>query len=866
MRNNKIECLSRKANELIEQGEFTAAAVVYDELCSLDAASAHAWLAKSAVNERLGHTDRAIEDIEQALGLEPGLGAAHYNLGRLYHQLGRTDIAIDHLENAVRLDERSYDGWMLLADIYGQLSRYQRQEDCCRKALYIQPDSIDASLRLAEILEQNGRVQESIGYLERAIESDSTRPSTCLQLARACAGTGKPDLAVKYFREYLRLSPEDSSAWSELGKLLKERGDPGGALDCFGKALAAQPDNASAAYQAALVCHERGDRKTAADLYHRVLQEDPDNSTALFNLSLALQGDGMLEEAGAYLRRALEIRPDYVRAYGNLGYIQRVLGDQASAISTYRKALAFEPHSGILLLNLGYAYKDNADFESAIECFNKVLEQDPGHAEAMLAAADAYQLSGSYDSAIAHYRRAIQLRADHTRVYAGMASCYIADGRQEQAVAVCNEALLSHPDDPDLMIAIASALMTLKGEQQALEVARRVVAMCPQHIEGRALLSSIYDRLGKKQEACNAIMELIDNKPVANVNLALAYSGVAESLGKQYEVIRIMEDLLASKRALAEQARRNLHYALGLQYDSTGRYDEAFRHYSEGSRTKPLRFRRQKHQAGIDKVLSTFNREFMESRPVSTNTSDKPIFIVGMPRSGTSLTEQILSSHPRIYGAGELPHVIQFSREMQSFLKSSYSYPRCITEISTAQLDALAEQYLSYIESLAPGASRIVDKMPGNFMNLGLIEMLFPNARIIHCRRNPIDVCLSCYFQDFSRTHPYSYDLDSLAVYYNNYRRIMQHWRKYIRLPFLELHYEKLVDAQEEESRRLVGFCGLDWNERCLDFHRTGRFVVTSSHDQVRKPIYRKSKERWRNYEKHIQRLIDGLQPSLQEH
>ena len=216
-----------------------------------------------------------------------------------------------------------------------------------------------------------------------------------------------------------------------------------------------------------------------------------------------------------------------------------------------------------------------------------------------------------------------------------------------------------------------------------------------------------------------------------------------------------MENLLTLPVGRATQNRLSLHYALGEQYDSLKQYDDAFRHYSEGSRLKSIRFNQKQHETGINENLAIFNEEFMRNKPRSTHSSDKLVFVVGMPRSGTSLIEQILASHPEIYGAGELPNTIKMASEMQSFMNSLFSYPRCLKGITTEQLDTLADDYLSYVESLAPKAHRIVDKMPGNFMNLGLIEMLFPNARIIHCIRNPIDTCLSGFFQDFSAISPF---------------------------------------------------------------------------------------------------------------
>jgi hypothetical protein len=235
------------------------------------------------------------------------------------------------------------------------------------------------------------------------------------------------------------------------------------------------------------------------------------------------------------------------------------------------------------------------------------------------------------------------------------------------------------------------------------------------------------------------------------------------------------------------------------------------------------------------------------------------VFIVGMVRSGTSLVEQILSSHPDVHGAGELPDIIQITNGLQDFLGASAPYPECLSLLKQEHLDALAQHYLEHLKQISPDARRVVDKMPGNFMHLGLIEMLFPEARVIHCMRDPVDTCLSAYFQDFSRSHPYAYDLSNLGAFYRAYLKVMAHWRKILRLPLFELQYEDLIANQEQVSRALIEFCGLEWDDRCLQFHETQRFVGTASYDQVNRPLYKQSVARWKRYERHLGPLLAAL-------
>ena len=220
---------------------------------------------------------------------------------------------------------------------------------------------------------------------------------------------------------------------------------------------------------------------------------------------------------------------------------------------------------------------------------------------------------------------------------------------------------------------------------------------------------------------------------------------------------------------------------------------------------------------------------------------------------------EILSCHPSVHGGGELLELPGIVSSLPAETGSNKDFPACVSQLTQSVVDRMAEGYLERLTKLAPGALRITDKLPHNFQHVGLIRLLFPNARILHCARNPLDTCLSCYFADFQGQHPYMYDLTSLGLHYHEYRRLMQHWRDALGIPMLEVRYEDLVENQEEISRSMIEYCGLEWDDRCLDFHKSDRRALTASYDQVRQPVYTRSVERWRNYEKYLQPLQDAL-------
>ena len=233
-----------------------------------------------------------------------------------------------------------------------------------------------------------------------------------------------------------------------------------------------------------------------------------------------------------------------------------------------------------------------------------------------------------------------------------------------------------------------------------------------------------------------------------------------------------------------------------------------------------------------------------------------------MPRSGTTLIEQILASHPEVYGAGELGLIISATDSLPSRLGSMLVYPECMASIDQRHLDQIADQYLRQISALSSNAARITDKMPHNFLHLGFIELLFPNARVIHCVREPLDTCLSCYFTDFGDKHAFSRNLSDLGRYYRQYQRLMKHWRKVLNIPIIDISYEALVEDQIALSQKMIEFCDLDWDDQCIDFYQTDRVVTTASYDQVRQPLYKTSVQRWKNYQEFIDPLMEELSTS----
>ena len=308
------------------------------------------------------------------------------------------------------------------------------------------------------------------------------------------------------------------------------------------------------------------------------------------------------------------------------------------------------------------------------------------------------------------------------------------------------------------------------------------------------------------------------------------------------------------------------HGVVAAAYDDAGDYDVAFGHYKAGNDLKKAAslYQADATSTYVDRVIATFGTEFFARMDRAGSQPELPVFIVGMPRSGTTLVEQILASHPQVHGAGELDYMRQITQALPERLApdsvgGQQTFPECAAKIDTALAERIAEEHLQHLREHSASALRITDKTPSNFLRLGLIALLFPKARIIHCQRDPLDTCLSCYFLRFGQGQAFAYDLDDLGRYYRDYARLMEHWRRVLPSPLLEVPYEALVADQEGWSRRLIAFLGLDWDDRCLAFYRSERQVKTASVWQVRQPVYASSIGRWRRYAKHLGPLFAAL-------
>ena len=395
-----------------------------------------------------------------------------------------------------------------------------------------------------------------------------------------------------------------------------------------------------------------------------------------------------------------------------------------------------------------------------------------------------------------------------------------------------------------------------QNDETGVALLRRALAIDPDRSDLHQNLAALLGQFGDVEEAEKHYARAIEIKPTYGE----AWQGLADIRKLDLED-PLIEQLrrFADDDALAAEKRCYLNFALAKFLDGAGDHGAAFERYLAANRLRGAQYDWATHERFVNVTKATFSRRGRAFPAATGSSSVRPVFVIGMPRTGTSLVEQILASHPEIHGAGELGDITGIADALQRRHPEGVAYPECVVDTDPAAFRGFAQSYLRRIGAADPAAVRIVDKNPMNFRNLGLIERLFPNARIIHCRRDPLDTCVSCFFQNFVNGHEYSFDLDDLGRFYRSYRDLIAFWREASTLEIFDVDYEQLASEPIETSARLVAFLGLPWDEACAKPWETRRSVATASRFQVRRPVNTSSVARWRRYEGHIDPLRAAL-------
>ena len=680
-----------------------------------------------------------------------------------------------------------------------------------------------------------------------------------LELAGQQIDNGQLQQAETILQQILKQQPQHAGAIHLMGVLAHNAGKTIFAVELIGQAIEIQPNVAHFHANRGEMCRLLNRLDEA--IYHgeQAIALDPRSANAHSNLGIAYYDQKDYERAEACQKNALQLAPNLLAALNNLGSIRRNLKDKEGAIEYYRQVLAYAPDYLEAINNLGAVLTELERPEDAIIELLKVIKLRPDYADAHCNIGNAFLVLEESDKALYAFNQALQLAPENTAAMLGLARTCKEKELLDEARATVDRVLALDPKKAEAHTLSGDIYTQLSDYDKAEQAYRQGLALDEEALAAHLGLGQLHLELGKIDEAQASFERAMAISP--EEISPYVFMAQAKKMKKGDATLTRLEAEAQDIETMRPTRAMSLHFALGKAYDDLKQYDQAFPHFAAGCKIKRARIQ---YDANMQDQITQHICEFFTKKTIAKlrgagDPSAMPIFVLGMPRSGTTLTETIIASHPDVYGAGELRDLLALANEPVSGI-ASQPYPLSMQGLSKQDLTQMGAQYVAGLRKHSATAKHITDKMPANFLALGLIHLMLPNAKIIHIKRNAADICLSGFTKLFNNSQYHTYDLAEMARYYVNYAKVMEHWRKVLPASaFLEVQYEDLVTDKEAQSRRLIDFCGLEWNKACLESHKTERSVKTASITQVRQPVYTSSVERWRRYEKHLQPLLAVL-------
>ncbi|GLQ06850.1 tetratricopeptide repeat-containing sulfotransferase family protein [Sneathiella chinensis] len=678
-----------------------------------------------------------------------------------------------------------------------QAGQLAEAEHLCQKILQAVPSQPHTLHLMGLMAHTRGNLVLAIEFVSHACQSPQADAMFFSNLAEMYRQAGDLARGEVAGRRAVELAPNQPDCWSNLGIILQESGKFDESLTCLLNADRIAPQNPKTHNNIANTYMRLGRHEDARNHYTRATELAPEYAEAYNNLSFLLKETGDFDAALEAVNRAIEINPRYMDAYINAAGIAIGRGNGAQAQMWLDNLASFAPEHPATLLTRAKIMHLTGRHAEAEISARETLQKSPQSGEACQVYADILKSLGRTDEARAHYDKA-----------------------------------LSRPNPNPVQALLGKAVLLMEtGDREG----------------ARALIEQAYQQGGRLADTL------------------LTYSQITTFTADDPMIGKIAAMLTATGNdAPTPTEAMTLHFVLGKAFLDSGDPEKAFQHFAAGNKAKrqTLSYDSDQTLNWLASIAQTFTPDLMKTFSGGGNPSDAPIFIVGMPRSGTTLVEQILASHPMVHGGGELDTLLGLVQHIAAKPEINASFPDFMAQLPPQILTEASHAYLQVIRDKAQHTPHLVDKMPANFLHVGLINLMFPNAKIIHCRRDPVDTCLSCYTSLFGAPQKFSYDLAELGAFYNGYNALMEHWHDLLPADRLAVvDYETLVEDQEGETRKLLDFLGLGWDEACLDFHKTERPISTLSFAQVREPIYRTSVKRWQKYRPYLQPLTNALYP-----
>lgn len=599
-----------------------------------------------------------------------------------------------------------------------------------------------------------------------------------------------------------------------------------------------------------------GQHKEVEQLCQEVLEETPDSLQACQILAELRLKERCFDEGMAWIERARRIEPDNPRSLNLYGRVLDHRGDLAGAEAVFRKSIEGDPEYADALANLGSILLRTEREVEAEQYFRRAIRYDAEHGIANLSLGAILYRQNCLELAVPHLQTGIQRELSNRPGQYTLAVALHELGRLDEAITAYRRLIAAGDNDPEVFARLASVLVitgeldcAMAGFETALEIA-------PGYPSAVAGLAEVLTISWRAAEALDLLLPLMDRGD-APACLHMAYTRTLLALGRRDEALLHLADLV--KRPFPAEQLAPAHHLLGELLEARGEYDRAFAQHRHANRLRDGRYDPARMESFVSRLIAAHTREALDQLPLGSS-SDAPVFIVGMPRAGASLIEHIIASHPRGCGVGALPHIGLGAARIGRYNTANVPYPECTPVMRRRDLREISAAYLARLFSETERARRIADSMWLNFLHIGLIDIMFPKARIIDCRRDPLDNGLACFAHAFGEAgEPFACDFAHIGHFYGQYRRLMAHWHATTRLPIHELQYESLIREPEAEVRRLLEFLKLPWSPDCLAFHRNRRIVRSWNHEQLRQPLHQDSVGRARHYDKYLGPLRDAL-------
>jgi tetratricopeptide (TPR) repeat protein len=696
-----------------------------------------------------------------------------------------------------------------------------------RQILAVQPNHAEVLHLLGIAVHQQGNHAQAAELIGRAIRYNSGAAIYHANLAEIYRALGQRELAVQCCRTALRLEPTNATAANNLGNLLLEQGVLEAAAEQFRLALSLRPSFALASNNLGTVFRLRGDGEEALSHFRRAVQLDPALALAHSNLGQILLERKQLEEALEHCQAAVRLQPNLAEAHGNLGNVLRELGRLDQAKACYAEGLRLNPKLAMLHGNMGQALQEEGQYQEAFACYICSLQIEPKMARLHCNLGNLLAELEQFDDAALRYKMALRLDSNYAEAFDGLGCVRREQDRHEEAQECFRAALRLKPELASAHVNLGAVYEEQGDFALAESCYRSAVGNDPRHAGAWSQLAFLLrDKL--PEEDLEKMRSLLRDPDVTDGRRALLDSGLAHVLDGRKEYSDAAQHALRANGLTL--ARRKLR---GQAYDPVA------------------------HSQFVDRVLATFTQDYFERVRGFGADSERPVFIVGLPRSGTTLTEQVLATHSQVFGAGEQ----YFGRADFEMLANGRGEANAFEKLAcldAATVQRLAAAHLERLRILNDTALRVVDKLPDNYLYLGLLATLFPKARFIHCRRDLRDVAVSCWMTNFRHVR-WASDPEHLAARFRDYQRLIDHWREMLPVPILEVDYEETVADLVGVAQRLIAWCGLEWEPACAAFHEAKHPVRTASVVQVRRPVHTGSVARWKNYEASLGPLFAKL-------